>query len=207
VERPTVGPTSPERNPDGLCRGHTCRSPAGCARDAGAAAPAALLPSPDSWQDEVVYFLLVDRFRDGAESTRPLLDRTKLTDARPDQANGEPWRWDHWAFSGSDRYLLGAARTGELFGWSRILVDEEALCVVNPNGIAARGAGVVVDSQLSPPGSTLTVIMNSAQAGGPAGAAHSVGSQVPVRRAGSGAAYAEIRDVGPSEVLVLVNRP
>jgi hypothetical protein len=110
VERPTVGPTSPERNPDGLCRGHTCRSPAGCARDAGAAAPAALLPSPDSWQDEVVYFLLVDRFRDGAESTRPLLDRTKLTDARPDQANGEPWRWDHWAFSGSDRYLL--ARLG-----------------------------------------------------------------------------------------------
>ena len=42
-------------------------------------------PSPDSWQDEVVYFLLVDRFSDGAESTRPLLDRTRLADARPDQ--------------------------------------------------------------------------------------------------------------------------
>ena len=40
-------------------------------------------PSPDSWQDEVVYFLLVDRFSDGAESTRLLLDRTKLPDARP----------------------------------------------------------------------------------------------------------------------------
>ena len=26
-------------------------------------------PSPDSWQDEVVYFLLVDRFSDGAETT------------------------------------------------------------------------------------------------------------------------------------------
>lgn len=110
---------------------------------------------------------------------------------------------------------FGAARTGEL----TVVADpggragalrcqpERALCVVNPNGIVARGADVVVDSQLSPPGSTLTVIMNSAQAGGPAAAAHSVGSQVPVRRAGSGAAYAEIRDVGPSEVLVLVNRP
>jgi len=45
-------------------------------------------PSPDSWQDEVVYFLLVDRFSDGAEGTRPLLDRGRLTDARPDQTNG-----------------------------------------------------------------------------------------------------------------------
>jgi hypothetical protein len=60
--------------------------------------------SPDSWQDEVVYFLLVDRFSDGAESTRPLLDRTKLAEARPDQDNGGPWRWDRWASSGSDCY-------------------------------------------------------------------------------------------------------
>jgi hypothetical protein len=64
-------------------------------------------PSPDSWQDEVVYFLLVDRFSDGAESTRPLLDRTKLADARPQQTNGEPWHWDIWASSGSDRYQGG----------------------------------------------------------------------------------------------------
>jgi glycosidase len=64
-------------------------------------------PSPENWQDEVVYFLLVDRFSDGAESTRPLLDRAKLTDARPKQANGEPWRWDSWATSVSDRYQGG----------------------------------------------------------------------------------------------------
>ena len=36
---------------------------------------------------------------------------------------------------------------------------------------------------------------------------HPVGSQLPVRRAVSGAAYLEIRDLGPSEALVLVNRP
>ena len=64
-------------------------------------------PSPASWQDEVVYFLLVDRFSDGAENTRPLLDRSRLTNARPTQANGEPWRWDAWAMSGSDRYQGG----------------------------------------------------------------------------------------------------
>jgi hypothetical protein len=41
---------------------------------------------------------------------------------------------------------FSAARTVELVGWSRILVDQEALCVVNPNGLAARGADVMVDA-------------------------------------------------------------
>jgi glycosidase len=102
---------------------------------------------------------------------------------------------------------FGPAPAGELCCWSRILIDEEALCVVNPNGHASRGADVLVDAQLNPPGSSLTVTMNSAQAGGAAAGVHPVGSQLPVRRAVSGAAYVEIRDVGPSEALVLVNRP
>jgi hypothetical protein len=102
---------------------------------------------------------------------------------------------------------FGSARAGELFGWSRILVDEEALCVVNPNGSDDRGADVLVDAQLNPPGSAFTVIMNTAEAAGGVGATHLIGSQVPVRRTASGATYLEIRDVGPSEALVLVNRP
>jgi glycosidase len=102
---------------------------------------------------------------------------------------------------------FGPAQAGELFGWSRILVDEEALCIVNPNGLATRGANVLVDAELNPPNSVFTVIMNSAAASGGTVADHPVGSQTPVRRTASGAAYAEIRNVGPSEVLVLVNRP
>jgi hypothetical protein len=102
---------------------------------------------------------------------------------------------------------FGHARSGELFGWSRILVDEEALCVVNPNGSASRGADVLVDAQLNPPSSTFTVITNTAEAAGIAGANHPVGSQLLVRRAASGAAYLEIRDVAPSEAVVLVNQP
>src|ERR1019366_9085167 len=35
---------------------------------------------------------------------------------------------------------------GELIAWSRILDDEEALCIVNGNGSAARGADVLVDA-------------------------------------------------------------
>ena len=48
--------------------------------------------------------------------------------------------------------------------------------------------------------------MNSAEAGGATGD-HPVGSQAPVRRTPSGAAYMEIRNVGSSEALVLINRP
>jgi glycosidase len=57
-------------------------------------------PSPVNWRDEVLYFLLVDRFSDQRE--RPLLDRQNLNAARP-----QPWRWDRWAESGADRWQGG----------------------------------------------------------------------------------------------------
>ncbi len=63
--------------------------------------------SPGSWQDEVVYFLLVDRFSDGAEASRPLLDRTAVSQHRPAGPDGQPWRWDRWAESGKRRYQGG----------------------------------------------------------------------------------------------------
>ena len=40
-------------------------------------------PSPQDWRDEVIYFLLPDRFGDGNEAQRPLLDRRNLAGARP----------------------------------------------------------------------------------------------------------------------------
>ena len=65
-------------------------------------------PSPGDWRDEVLYFLLVDRFSDGEEGSRPLLDRTNLAATRP-----AGWRWDRWAESGGGRWqggtLSGAA--------------------------------------------------------------------------------------------------
>ena len=62
--------------------------------------------SPGSWQDEVIYFLLVDRFSDGAEAGRPLLDRSNQAAARPG-IDGQPWRWDSWAASGRERFQGG----------------------------------------------------------------------------------------------------
>ncbi len=60
--------------------------------------------SPADWRDEVLYFLLPDRFSD--ETNPPLLDRSNLNDARriPARAN---WRWDNWAKSGRERWQGG----------------------------------------------------------------------------------------------------
>jgi hypothetical protein len=106
---------------------------------------------------------------------------------------------------------------GELITWSRVLDDEEALCIVNGNGKDARGADVAVDAELNSPlapgnpfgGATpfFVVIANSAQAAAGAGysGSHPIGERIPVRNK-NGTAYVEIRNVMPSEVLVLTNR-
>ncbi len=98
---------------------------------------------------------------------------------------------------------------GEIVAWSRLLSDEEALCIVNAHGNEARGGDVLVDASLSPPGSQLVVVANSAQTaqGSAAGLSHAIGSTATVRRSPDGIAYIEIREVRPSEVLVFVNRP
>jgi glycosidase len=64
-------------------------------------------PSPRDWRDEVLYFLLPDRFSDGQEGTRPLLDRGNLNAARLNLPSGDSWRFDRWAESGSDRWQGG----------------------------------------------------------------------------------------------------
>jgi glycosidase len=104
---------------------------------------------------------------------------------------------------------FGVYGPGEIVAWSRILDDEEVLCLFNANGNAERGADVLVDASLNPPGATMTVVLNSTQAGG-AGAfngSHPVGSRLPIVRTADGAAYVEVREVPPSGVLVLANRP
>jgi len=60
---------------------------------------------------------------------------------------------------------------------------------------------------LNAPGAKMQVIANTEQAVTPGySGTHPVGQQLTVLNR-NGASYVEIRDVGPSEVLVLVNRP
>ena len=99
---------------------------------------------------------------------------------------------------------------GELVAWSRILDDEEAVCILNGHGDQARGADVVIDAVLNgAPGGTLVVIANTAQAA--SGAAytgpHPVGDVLPVQHAADGTAFVSVHDLPPSEILVLSNHP
>ncbi|SDZ24634.1 Glycosidase [Geodermatophilus africanus] len=71
------------------------------ARDALARARTAggYYPSPADWRDEVLYFLLPDRFSDGRESGRELLTRAEIQRLRSHP--GRPgWNWQAWAESG-----------------------------------------------------------------------------------------------------------
>ena len=104
-------------------------------------------------------------------------------------------------------YPFGIYGGGEIIAWSRILDDEEVLCVLNPHGNQARGADVLVDATLTPTGS-FTVVLNSAAANPQSfTGTNATGSTVNIKRHPSGIAYVEIRQLGPSEVLVLSNQP
>lgn len=101
---------------------------------------------------------------------------------------------------------FGHHGAGELVAWSRILDDEEVLCVVNGHGREQRGADVVVDASLNAAGASMTVVLSTAEIAGVA-STHPLGSSVPVLRKPDGTAFVEVRGIGPSEVLVLANHP
>src|SRR4051812_34810353 len=63
---------------------------------------ASYYPSAADWRDEVIYFLLPDRFSDGREQTRPMLDVSNRATSRP-----AGFRFDRWKESGGDRYQGG----------------------------------------------------------------------------------------------------
>mgnify|MGYP005847337901 CR=1 FL=1 len=102
---------------------------------------------------------------------------------------------------------FGLYGPGEIVAWSRVLDDEEMVCILNTHGADHRGTDVLVDANLS--GGSMTIVLNSAQAAnspnynGP----HPVGSILPVRRTSEGIAYVEIRDIGSSELIILTNHP
>ncbi len=110
------------------------------------------------------------------------------------------------AFLGQPFDLYGP---GEIVAWSRILDDEEALCVLNSHRTDARGADIIVDADLNSSGSAMTVILNTSEAANPAGytGSHPVGSSVPIQKTAAGTAYVEIRNISAAEVLVLTNYP
>jgi hypothetical protein len=97
---------------------------------------------------------------------------------------------------------------GEIVAFSRILDDEELLCVMNSNGTEMRGAEIIVDVALNSGGTgKMMVVHNSAQSAGTTddSAAHQVGSDVAVHRTADGRAFVRIENVPPAEIIVLAN--
>ncbi|MHC4434754.1 MAG: alpha-amylase family glycosyl hydrolase [Planctomycetota bacterium] len=100
--------------------------------------------------------------------------------------------------------------SGEIIAWSRILTDEELLCVLNANGTEKRGADIIIDASLnSDQDSTMTVVLNTAQTAQTQEftGSHPVGSTVGVKRTAEGRAFVRIRNIPPAEVVVLANHP
>ena len=67
-------------------------------------------PSPADWRDEVLYFLLVDRFSDGEDGKRPKLDRKHPDSARKTIPGKTVWDWSEWYSSGKDRWQGGTLK-------------------------------------------------------------------------------------------------
>ncbi len=100
-------------------------------------------------------------------------------------------------------------KAGELVAWSRILHNAEAVCIINPNGIAERDGDIVVSAELSSVGSEYLVITNTAQASVGQQAyngSHPIGSKVSVKGLSElgEPAFIEIRNIQPAEVLVFI---
>ena len=96
---------------------------------------------------------------------------------------------------------------GEIIAWSRILHDEEVLVVLNPHGRETRGADILVDASLNPEGGVMTIIACSEEAGNSHYPGHNTtGSTRAVQSNGTGIHYIAISELGPSEMILLVNK-
>jgi glycosidase len=118
---------------------------------------------------------------------------------------GRQYRRDISNFGAS----FSESQAGEIITWSRILDEEEALCIINGNGQEMRGGDVMVSAELNgSSGAFMEIICNSAQiaAGAAYTGSHPAGERLPVLRRNN-TAYIEIRNVEPSEVIILINRP
>ena len=97
---------------------------------------------------------------------------------------------------------------GEIIAWSRILDDEEFVIILNPHGTQARGANILVDAVLnSRGGASMSIVASTEEIGilNYSGI-NKKGNLKPVKRDRTGIHYIEIREVGPSEIVVLSNK-
>lgn len=98
--------------------------------------------------------------------------------------------------------------SGGLIAWSRILDDEELVCIINSHGGQNSSGNVLVARELNKDGEKWKVLANTAEtaAGGGYAGANKIGDEIAVQMSGA-TPFLAIRDVEPSEILILTNRP
>ena len=103
---------------------------------------------------------------------------------------------------------FGHPAAGAVFGWPRLLDDEELLCVANPDPAGPRGADILVEPGLNGDGMEFAIVLNSAEtAGAPTPDHLRAGARLPVWTAADGTRYVAVDGLPPAEVLLLTNRP
>jgi len=115
-------------------------------------------------------------------------------------------------FYGAGYETMGGARLdGQIVAWSRILDDEEMLCLFNSHGCRSRSADVLVDGILNRTDGRgrMTVVFNSAREARSSKSGsgfYRKGSKLVVQKR-DGIAHVEIRNLAASQVLVLASHP
>jgi glycosidase len=96
---------------------------------------------------------------------------------------------------------------GGMVAWSRILDDEEMLCVLNANGNRENSAEIIVDANLNPEGSAMGIVFNSEETADP-----KKYTKRPYRKnssltvmSGEHGSYVQVENLGPSCVLLMTN--
>jgi glycosidase len=89
---------------------------------------------------------------------------------------------------------------GDIFAWSRILDDEEAVVVINGHGGRVSSGSVTVDKSISGQSGAMMRVIGSTVG------RYTVGNRLGVNSDHTGRAYIEIDDVPASGVVVLSNR-
>lgn len=64
-------------------------------------------PSPDSWHEQLIYFLLPDRFSDTSVTDTNRLTSDSQLAVPPGDGPLTQWYWNHWAISGRNRFQGG----------------------------------------------------------------------------------------------------
>lgn len=107
----------------------------------------------------------------------------------------------------TEEFKFRDSEAGDVVAWSRILHDEETVCILNAHGLERRSAHVLISTEFTRNHHvTYTVLLNTAEClDDSSSIPHPIGSSMPVYRTKDGISYIEVQCIFPSELIVVSN--